>query len=223
MLDKEIYFNELPQLGDLALEYVFYEMDEPILFVCIDANQDKFLCSCCFLSENWLIAKVSRNQLTSLIDNEITLAELFQQCPERYFVEWDGERFSLTDKDIPSDAYPRKGAFLRLPPERTAEYRQELSGAEYQRELSHMVEYQPTDANIFLVEELNLSESEPQSVWQGELTPDMKSDGGGISPLSYKNISVSPESCDYEAVLFCNSPAQNAENISDDSVLKKAA
>ena len=30
----EAYFTDIPNIGDLSLEHVFYEYEEPILFVC---------------------------------------------------------------------------------------------------------------------------------------------------------------------------------------------
>ena len=53
----------------LILEHAFYEYSEPILFVCRDYDWNRYLCSCCKLSEEWVLSKVSVSDLLSLVDN----------------------------------------------------------------------------------------------------------------------------------------------------------
>ena len=77
---REAYFENIQGIGGLALEYVFYEYEEPILFSCTDSRGGRYLCACCRLSENWLIGRVSNQQLIDMMEKKTTLADVFR-CP----------------------------------------------------------------------------------------------------------------------------------------------
>jgi len=64
-------FANLPQIGTLMLEHTFYEYGEPVLFVCTDQTANRYLCSCCRLSEEWLIAKTCPADLIDVIDDRL--------------------------------------------------------------------------------------------------------------------------------------------------------
>jgi len=130
----EKYF-ELPHVGDLYLEHTFYELDgEEVLFVCQDEKGNRYLCSCCRLGEKWVIGKVQRAALLSLIDDVITIREVFEKnCDSTFLVGWDGRTFSLTS-DFPCSLLPRVGAKLELEKERHGGYRKTIEREVFQRE-----------------------------------------------------------------------------------------
>ena len=117
----EKYF-ELPQLGDLFIEHVFYELDdEPILFVCQDTLGMRYLCSCCLMYTEWVVANVSESTLLSLIEDKVSIREVFESSDTLFFVTWNGAAFTI-DGDVPVDAYPLKGAKLELESEKTGPF-----------------------------------------------------------------------------------------------------
>lgn len=127
----EAYFTDIPNIGDLSLEHVFYEYEEPILFVCTDAAGKRYLCSCCRLSENWIIRQTDEAALINMIDNRISLDAMFRfHDSKTLFLSWDGEAMHYSS-DIPENAYPKSGSFLNLSKDKTNQYR---NGLEKQRQ-----------------------------------------------------------------------------------------
>lgn len=121
--DFKPYFD-IPILGKLKLEFVFYQLGyDPILFVCTDDNHDRFLCSCCKLCEEWIIGKVSNRMLLLMMDRQKTLRDVFLESDACYFVEIQIDGYKLRTP-IPDDAYPKNGAYLRLPTDRFSWYRE---------------------------------------------------------------------------------------------------
>lgn len=124
---------DLPQIGALMLEHVFYMYEEPILFVCKDSSGTRFLCSCCRLSEEWVIAKVDEKVLIQLIDDEITIREAFEsQGESTYLITWDGENYGI-ECNAPDDMLPKVGAKLELGYERDGAYKSTLQAAYEQK------------------------------------------------------------------------------------------
>lgn len=71
---NELYFKNVPQFGDLYLDYVFHEFEgEPILFTCTNKNNKIFICTCFEIREKqeWLVAECSLETLEEMIDNSI--------------------------------------------------------------------------------------------------------------------------------------------------------
>lgn len=116
------YFD-LPHIGELMVEHIFYELNsEPILFVCKGAGDIRYLCSCCLMYENWVIAQTSESTLCKLIDDKITIRDVFEVYNDTVFgVSWDGSKFDI-DFDADADWFPQKGAKLELAYERTGAY-----------------------------------------------------------------------------------------------------
>lgn len=126
MNDKELYFENVAGLGDLFIEHVFYEYDEPILFVCTDDRYRRYLCSCCDLSKQWVLTSTSEEDLIQMIDNKISLENMFV-ISETHVISWDNGILSIRAYDPGTDdLLPRHGAMLELPVTRTADYRATL-------------------------------------------------------------------------------------------------
>ncbi len=73
------YFN-FKQTGELKLDIIIFESYYPILFTCINKNNDVFLCVCCQADSNikkWLMTDVSPKTVIELLSNEITLRNSF--------------------------------------------------------------------------------------------------------------------------------------------------
>ena len=123
---------KLPLLGVLSMEHIFYILGtDPILFVCMDNEKRRYLCSCCKLGEEWVISQVSDNVLITLMEAQLTIRAAFETSGNPiFFVHWDGEQFFIS-QPAPDDALPRKGALLQLG-NKVAQYSQELG--KYEKE-----------------------------------------------------------------------------------------
>lgn len=121
-----IYFR-LPDIGDLVLEPEFCTLgSDPILFVCKDKANLRYICSCCHVGDEWVIGQVSEENLIGLIDDRMSIRKVFETCDPLFFVVWNGENFSL-QFDIPDDAFPQVGAFLEMDEEKTGAFRETLN------------------------------------------------------------------------------------------------
>ena len=90
----------MPYVGDLFLEHTFYMLDdEPILFVCKGIGDIRYLCSCCRLYEKWVVGQVAETELINLIDDKVSIREVFENCDTKFVVRWDGKRFKV-DGDV---------------------------------------------------------------------------------------------------------------------------
>lgn len=119
------FFQNVPVLGDLYLEHEFYNYDEPILVTCIDKRGTRYLCSCCYLSSQWVLGEMAPGLLIAMIENNITLRETFQKSTACYFLQRTKNGYSNTG-DIPSDAFPMAGEYLDLESEITDTFYNEL-------------------------------------------------------------------------------------------------
>lgn len=128
-MEMEVYFDNITRVGDLSLEYTFYEYEEPVLFVCTDKHGKRYLCSCCALSKQWIFASVSEDKLIQMIDNKICLEDMFVPA-ETNVINWDGNSFRVRAYDLEADnLLPRHNAKLDLPTNRTDSYRKVLQEA----------------------------------------------------------------------------------------------
>lgn len=118
----DIYFK-LPYIGDLILEHEFYSFgNDPILFVCKDKANLRYLCSCCHIGDEWVVGQVSEENLVDLIDDRVSIREVFEACDSLFFVIWNGDHFRL-EFECPDKAFPQEGAFLELEEEKTGSFR----------------------------------------------------------------------------------------------------
>lgn len=119
----EPYFSHVPNIGDLNLEHTFYRYEEPILFVCVDILGNRYLCSCCQLSECWIICQVREIDLIAMIENKISLNNMFRSTNSKaLFLSWNGEMMQYSFV-VPEDAYPQRGSFLELSRTKTECYK----------------------------------------------------------------------------------------------------
>lgn len=122
----KITVKNIPNFGKLELEHTFYGYGEPILFVCRGIEDTRFLCSCCKLSEEWVLVQVSEANLIKLIDETVTIRNIFVNCGESPFMLfWNGAEFRLSIGEVPEELFP-DDEFLELSSEETAAYRKSL-------------------------------------------------------------------------------------------------
>lgn len=114
------YFENIPKMGNLIMDYIFLENGYPVLFTCKNqANDSLYLCVCRTVIEKqkWVISEISIRTLEKLINDEITVHDAFKVdnklsciatwCKEKPKEEYNVIKSStLLDKDLPdSDAF----------------------------------------------------------------------------------------------------------------------
>jgi len=94
------YFKNIPQIGNLVLDYIFVEDGYPVLFTCV-AEERIFLCLCRTLTpiQKWILSEIKLQDLEKLIKNEICIKDAFKAYIEgkACIVKWD--------KEVASEAY----------------------------------------------------------------------------------------------------------------------
>ena len=86
----------------------------------------KDLCSCCKLSERWILSQVSEEELIQLIDDSISIRSLFEsRVQSPFMLSWDGVSLSAKFDNIIPELLP-DAKQLELPKSETNEYRKFL-------------------------------------------------------------------------------------------------
>ena len=78
------YFQNISDIGNLTLDYIFIDDGYPILFTCINADSKKmYLCICRTLQsqQKWVISEITIQTLEKLIKKEICIKEAFYSVP----------------------------------------------------------------------------------------------------------------------------------------------
>lgn len=73
------YFN-IKQYGNLFIDKILFEASYPILFICKNAEEQLFICSCFLNNEEerrWLITGITPDVIIKLLNDEITLRDSF--------------------------------------------------------------------------------------------------------------------------------------------------
>lgn len=93
------YFRNIPQLGNLTLDYIFVEDGYPILFTCRNGKKI-YLCICRTVSpeQKWVISETSVEILGKMANREIPICEVFKSlCGRSCIARWS--------KDVPVEQY----------------------------------------------------------------------------------------------------------------------
>lgn len=109
------YFENIPQIGDLALDYIFIENDYPILFTCCK-EEKLYLCLCrtIYEEQKWVISEINSNHLEKCIMNELSIHDTLKNgigraCIAHWRKESHHETFEvmysnqLDDSDLPDE------------------------------------------------------------------------------------------------------------------------
>lgn len=136
-MNKEAYFNDIDG-KKLYIDYVIFEYDYPILFVCIDKNDDLYLCHCYEIrkKQEWIISKTNKKIIIDLLTNKLTIFDsLNSPFDENYIVTWSYEDkkekcYKVKFEDIDELNLPEKGAFYESEEHEFDEYIKILSKRE---------------------------------------------------------------------------------------------
>lgn len=73
------YFIDIPSIGSLRIEHVFYEYEEPVLFVCLDQDNNRYLCSCSRVAEQWILSAITDSQLLEIMNRTLAIDKFFKE------------------------------------------------------------------------------------------------------------------------------------------------
>lgn len=114
------YFKDVPEIGNLSIEYVIVEEAYPLLFIAIDNDIKRYLCVCCDIREaqRWIINKLPDKEIRNLFLNQLSLKDafLFGEWP-KVLVSFDykirkDEYVVVNGNDIPQIDLPSEGENL---------------------------------------------------------------------------------------------------------------
>ena len=126
---KELYFENVTGIGNLYLDYVFYEFEkEPILFVCADTEGTLYFCYCTEIryEQKWLIVKVTTAILKELVEEEKGILEFIQSASKVIIITMDTRgceaSVDVRAADIDPLDLPQPGTFVRCNKELARNY-----------------------------------------------------------------------------------------------------
>lgn len=114
------YFSNIPQMGDLILDYIFVEDGYPILFVC-KSYERYFLCVCRTLipAQKWIVSEILLDDLKKLLKGEIDIHDAFisNKNGKSCIVKWRPTAIKVKYRVRPTSSLnlneiPEKGIFL---------------------------------------------------------------------------------------------------------------
>ena len=126
---------EVNELGELYKEIDLVCFDVPLLFVCKDVTDKRYLILCIDEEEGqYLCLQISNQILLKMLNNHITMAETFKQPGTRdnflisyNFSEHKFEGKYIDVKNVKSDMLPDEGAYFQLCNKKINEYIKILS------------------------------------------------------------------------------------------------
>ena len=112
MYIPEPYFKDIPRIGDLSLDYIFFEAGYPVLFTCVN-DTDIYLCLCRTVvdEQKWIITEIDLETLEDLINNKVTIYNALKKQNSRACIAaWKKENpnytsYRVINTELIDDAY----------------------------------------------------------------------------------------------------------------------
>ena len=112
---KEWY--QVDKIGKLYEETVLVQADEPVLFVCMDEEKNRYLIEAVDgFDGEFVISRIEDNVLNEMLNNKITMYDAFKRSEKLLHTSFD-EEYNLKSKvylndEIPNEFLPRKNAYF---------------------------------------------------------------------------------------------------------------
>lgn len=103
------YFKNVINVGDLFFEYSFMYMDGPIVFTCVDKQENLYLCVCrdAYEQVEWIVSKIDVYTLINLVGNQISINEaLLSSRNEIIQIIWKPKTKTEYSKSFLIDSLP---------------------------------------------------------------------------------------------------------------------
>ena len=131
MSDRTAWY-ETDIKGQLFLETVLVEGNEPVLFTCLDVSEKRYLVEMLDSFEGkYLIVSVDTNDLLDMLRDNITLEQTFRKQKEAYLTSFNDDfdlvLSAMNNLDIPSEYLPMTGEYFELSTLKIQSYIEHLS------------------------------------------------------------------------------------------------
>lgn len=159
------YFSNIPQMGDLVLDYIFVEDGYPILFVC-KSDESYFLCVCRTLipEQKWIVSEILFEDLKKLLKQEIDIHDAFisYKNGKSCIVKWNKgvskEQYQVMPTlNLDFNEIPEKGIFLDE--DEIGNYLERLENREIVKEEKNVQMRLDTDSYVIHYAGINVSYS----------------------------------------------------------------
>lgn len=117
------YFRGLPEHGDLELQFVFVELECPIVFICTNADNEIFLCFCCDITkeQRWIVAPICLRDLFKMIANKLSFYDFYKSAKPIFKIVWEkgyeSEKIYETSFSECINDVPTEGIYLDYDPD----------------------------------------------------------------------------------------------------------
>ena len=119
-MERKTYFKNIPEIGDLTLDYVFAESDCPIIFTLKDKKNKLYFCVCTLMTgrQVWVLRQVMPKEISRYINNEISSYDLFKKYHGGiYVLSWNyGYKQEQCDIFssvlVPDEVLPQKDVYF---------------------------------------------------------------------------------------------------------------
>ncbi len=118
--------------GQLFLETVLVEGNEPVLFTCVDIYEQRYLIEMLDSFEGrYLVVSIDTNDLLDMLRDNLTLEQTFKKQKEAYLTSFD-DNFDLIleavrNSEIPDEYLPLPGIYFELSTPNIHKYIEQLS------------------------------------------------------------------------------------------------
>ena len=126
---KRSYSENVTGIGNLYLEYVFYEFEqEPVLFLCRDEYANIYLCLCADIryEQSWIVVPCNTMLLHLLIEEKMDIASVFLSRKNGWKIVMDihgnEKNESIQMNDIDRLDLPKEGTYIRCDKEKAETY-----------------------------------------------------------------------------------------------------
>lgn len=123
-------FFSFSETGKLQVDRVFLDAGCPILFTCINEQNELFLCVCCqsnIHGKKWLLVQTEPEMIINMLEDKITIRDAFIHSGDRRFTIFQNEQLSIqsnVEEDwdaVNSIALPDAGEYMEAEEDEFAE------------------------------------------------------------------------------------------------------
>lgn len=151
-MKNNLYFENVMNIGNLYLEYVFLEFyKEPIFFTCIDESENMYICLCSEIrgEQRWIISECSIDSLQQLVDGTMDMGSVFKVYDNIILVKrnWEGKEESsvILSQNIDPLDLPKNGTLLKCNQSKAMNYLADKNRELLSKNINSIVDKMPME------------------------------------------------------------------------------